>query len=196
MLAAMNPPQLDLRHTALVLIDLQKGITGLPVAPHSSADVIKNAAQLAARFREVGALVVLVRVAFSSDGGDALKPPVDVTINRGKPAADWAEIVPELSLSPDDIIITKHQWGAFYGTELDLQLRRRGISTIVLGGIATNMGVESTARAAHEHGYAQVLVEDAMSSMSEEAHLFSVRQILPRLGLVRSTAEVLVALAR
>jgi len=192
----MNPPQLDLRRSALVLIDLQKGITGLPMAPHSAANVVKNAASLAAGFREAGALVVLVHVAFSADGGDALKQPVDVTINRGKPSADWAEIVPELGTTRGDIVITKRQWGAFYGTELDLQLRRRGINTIVLGGIATDMGVESTARAAHEHGYAQILVEDAMSSMSEEAHLFSVRQILPRLGLVRSTAEVLAALEK
>jgi nicotinamidase-related amidase len=191
----MNPPQLNLPETALVLIDLQKGIVGLPLAPRPGAEVVRNSVRLAERFREAGAVVVLVHVAFSADGSDAVKVPVDMSMQRGSLPPDWAAFVPELDAHPKDILITKRQWGAFYGTELDLQLRRRGIRTIVLAGIATNLGVESTARAAHEHGYAQVLVEDAMSSLSEEAHAFSVGQILPRLGLVRSTEEVLAGCA-
>ena len=94
-----------------------------------------------------------------------------------------------------DILITKRQWGAFYGTELDLQLRRRGITQIVLGGISTNIGVESTARAAWEHGYAVVFAEDAMSAQNAEQHRFAVETIFPRLGRVRSTAQVLDALS-
>lgn len=189
----MNPPQLNLKQTALVLIDLQQGIVKMPVVPYSGAQVVKNAAEIATRFRAAGAPVVLVRVAFSVDGGDALKPEADEVFNRGPLPPDWAEFVPEIGPDPKDILITKRHWGAFHGTELDLQLRRRGIEKIVLGGIATNFGVESTARAAYEHGYHQVFVEDAMASLSEEAHAFSVRHILPRLGLVRSTAEVLAA---
>jgi nicotinamidase-related amidase len=92
-------------------------------------------------------------------------------------------------------VITKRQWGAFYGTELDLQLRRRGIRTIVIGGIATNFGVESTARDAFERGYEQVFAEDAMSSVSAEAHRFAVSVVFPRIGRVRSTDEILQALA-
>jgi nicotinamidase-related amidase len=114
-------------------------------------------------------------------------------MKRGPLPPDWAELVPEIGPRANDIVITKRQWGAFTGTELDLQLRRRGIGTIVLGGISTNIGVESTARAAFELGYGQIFVEDAMTSMSEEAHLFSVRNILPRIGQVRSTQEVLEA---
>jgi nicotinamidase-related amidase len=94
-----------------------------------------------------------------------------------------------------DIKITKRQWSAFYGTELDLQLRRRGIETIVLGGISTNIGVESTARAAHEHGYSLVLVEDAMSCGAPEHHDASLNFVFPRLGLVRQSGDVLEALA-
>ena len=86
---------------------------------------------------------------------------------RPRPA-DWAEIVPELGPEPGDLVITKRQWGAFYGTELDLQLRRRGIDTILLTGIATNIGVESTARDAYERGYRQVFVEDAMAAMGPD----------------------------
>jgi nicotinamidase-related amidase len=108
---------------------------------------------------------------------------------------NWAELAPEIGPQPGDLIITKRQWGAFYGTELDLQLRRREVRTIVLGGIATNFGVESTARDAYERGYAQIFVEDAMASMTVEAHEFVVKNIFPRIGQVRSTDEVLSALA-
>jgi nicotinamidase-related amidase len=106
----------------------------------------------------------------------------------------WDELAPELGAGPGDILITKHQWGAFYGTELDLQLRRRGVGTIVIGGISTNFGVESTARDAFERGYSLVFVEDAMAGPSPEAHAFACGTIFPRLGRVRDTQGVLAAL--
>ena len=187
----MNPPKINLAETALVLIDLQKGIVGRETAPHGAAEVVKRSAQLAARFRQAKAPVVLVNVAFSPDFGDALKQEVDLKFQMGQLPPDWTEIVAELYPQPSDLRITKRQWGAFYGTELDLQLRRRGVKAIVLGGISTNIGVESTARAAYEHGYQLVLVEDAMTSMSAEDHVFAVGKIFPRLGLVRSMEEVL-----
>jgi nicotinamidase-related amidase len=177
----------------LVLIDLQQGIVSSPVAPHTSADVVARGAQLAARFREAGAPVVLVRVSFSPGGADALKQPIDSPMNRTRPEG-WDRLVPEVGNDERDIRITKHQWGAFYGTELDLQLRRRGVQTIVIGGISTNFGVESTARDAFERSYALVFVEDAMTSMSAEGHAFAVTTIFPRLGRIRSTREVLDAL--
>jgi nicotinamidase-related amidase len=93
-----------------------------------------------------------------------------------------------------DITITKRQWGAFYGTPLDMQLRRRGTKTIVIAGIATNFGVESTARDAFERGYALVFVEDAMAGLSEGAHAFAISTIFPRLGRVRSTEDILNAI--
>lgn len=89
-----------------------------------------------------------------------------------------------------DIIVTKQQWGAFYGTDLDLQLRRRGVTQVVLAGIATSIGVESTARSAHEHGYHVTLATDAMTDMSGEAHDNSVRRIFPRLGETGTTDEI------
>jgi nicotinamidase-related amidase len=179
----MNLKPIQLPQTALVLIDLQRGIVNMPTAPRTGIEVVQNAVRLAERFREAKALVVLVHVAFS----------VDSPMKRGPLPPDWAELLPEIGPRANDIVITKRQWGAFTGTELDLQLRRRGIGTVVLGGISTNIGVESTARAAFELGYGQIFVEDAMTSSSEEAHLFSVRNILPRIGQVRSTQEVLEA---
>jgi nicotinamidase-related amidase len=185
---------LDAKQTALVLIDLQKGTLGRQTEPHSASDVLARSVRLAERFRAAGGLVVLVRVSFSPDGRDRLTQPTDEAFPAGATQPGWDEISPELGRDPKDIVITKRQWGAFYGTQLDLQLRRRGITTIVIGGIATNFGVESTARDAFEHGYALVFVEDAMAGLSSEAHSFAVKTIFPRLGRIRSTEEVLNAI--
>ncbi len=191
----MSAITLDPATTVLVLIDLQNGITAMGAHPHSAADVIARAAKLAQRFRAVGAPVVLVNVAFPL-GPAALRPESDVVMklpDAMTPA--WDSLVPELDAGALDILITKRQWGAFYGTGLDMQLRRRGIKTIVLGGIATNIGVESTARDAYEHGYHQVIVEDACAStVSEEMHDFAFKAIFPRIARVRSTEDVLNAL--
>jgi nicotinamidase-related amidase len=185
---------LDPARTALVLIDLQRGIVGRSTAPHAAADVVARAARLAGRFRERHAPVVLVRVTYSADDADRLKLPVDAApLSAGPVPADFGDIVPEVGPRPGDIIVTKRQWGAFYGTELDLQLRRRQVRTIVLGGIATNFGVESTARDAFERGYELVFVEDAMAGLSAEAHAFAIATIFPRIGRVRSAEAVLAA---
>ncbi len=120
--------------TALVVIDLQRGIVAPPTAPHLASDVVAHAAAVAAALREAGGTVVLVHVTPSADGRDALRPQTDTLAWQPLPRPpDWAEIVPELSPEPGDLVITKRQWGAFYGTELDLQLRRRGIETIGAG---------------------------------------------------------------
>jgi nicotinamidase-related amidase len=177
--------------TALILIDLQKGIVGRPTAPYSFESVLAKGKELAGRFRAAKAPVVLVNVAFSPDFADALKLPAD----RPSPAPTggfqegWAELVDGLA-APSDLRVTKRQWGAFYGTDLDLQLRRRHVTSVVIGGIATNMGVESTARAAHEHGYAVVLVEDAASSRTAEMHAFAFGHIFPLFSRVAKTDEI------
>jgi nicotinamidase-related amidase len=188
-------PELDHGTTALVLIDLQRGVAAMPVEPHSAAAVTSRAADLARAFRAAGAPVVLVRVAFSGDGGEVLRTDVD----QPRPAAgprppEYLQFVDELEQTETDIVVTKHNWGAFHGTDLDVQLRRRGIATIVLAGIATNMGVESTARAAHEHAYNLVLVEDAMAALTSRDHAFALERIFPRIGRVASTSEVVDAL--
>ena len=188
---------LDPQFVALVLIDLQQGIVSRPLQPHAAADVVSRGVALAAAFRKVGAPVVLVHVDMGVRAVAAPKGAVDEAMPRpAAPPANWSDLVPELGPTSTDLIILKRQWSAFYGTELDLQLRRRGINTIVLGGVATNFGVESTARDAWEHNYHVVLVEDAMTSLSAEAHTFAVKTIFPRLGRVRSTADVLAALSR
>jgi nicotinamidase-related amidase len=188
-----DPLTLDARTTALVLIDLQRGIMAMPVGPHAAPDVLARAVRLANACRAANAVVVLVRVSFASDGADALAQPRDMPTPSVRPAG-WDVLASELTTGNADLVITKHQWGAFFGTELDLQLRRRGINTIILGGISTNLGVESTARDAFERGYSLVFVEDAMASGLAAGHAFACEQIFPRLGRVRSTAAVLEAL--
>jgi nicotinamidase-related amidase len=191
----MQPLTIDPATTALVLIDLQHGIVGMSLAPRPGADGVANAARLADAMRAAGGLVVLVRVTPSDDGRDALQPETDLpaAAAAARPA-NWATLVPEIHRAATDMVITKRQWGAFYGTELDLQLRRRGIRTIVLAGIATHVGVESTARGAYEHGYNQVFVEDAMATAAAEAHAHVLKYVFPRMGRTRSTEQVLAAL--
>ena len=192
----MTSLSIDPKTSALVLIHLQNGVVSRQTAPHTAQEVVKNAVLLTNRFRELDSTVVLVHVAFR-DNRDRLTPPADapVPVNSALPA-NWAEIVPELHATDSDIIITKRQWGAFYGTELDLQLRRRGVRTIVLAGIATNFGCEFMARDAYERGYEQIFAEDAMSSMSADWHDFVIKNIFPRIGHVGSTAEVLSSIDR
>lgn len=185
---------LDPATTALVLIDLQQGILAYAKAPYDGATVLARAARLADAFRAAKSPVVLVKVGFSADGGDMLKPPVDAPNPPGPPPADWLDQPAELPARPGDIHILKRQWGAFHGTELDLQLRRRGIHTIVLAGIATAVGVESTARFAWELGYEIVFAEDATSGPGAAMHANSFEKVFPRLGRVRTTAQVLAAL--
>jgi len=180
---------------ALVIIDLQKGIAGRDTKPHTAADVVKRSAQLADAFRKSKLPVALVHVAFAPDRSDALRQPVDAPNPAMQLPPDWSEFVPQIGPRDGDIIIAKRQWGAFYGTDLDLQLRRRGVHTIVLCGIATNFGVESTARDAWERNYEIIFAEDAMSSMEAESHQFAIAKIFPRLGRIRSTQQVLSELA-
>jgi len=174
--------------TALVLVDLQKGITGFPTAPLPAADVIAAGARLAAAFRKRQLPVVLVNVTGGAPGR------TEQAARGGERPADWAELVPELDRQPGDILVTKQSWGAFHGTGLDMELRRRGITQVVLGGIATSIGVESTARAAHEHGYHVTVATDAVTDMDPETHRVSIEKVFPRLGETDTTDAIIALL--
>jgi len=180
-----------------VVIDLQKGIAMMPGTPHPTPTVVANCARLLATARRVGAHPVLVHVGGSPDGADRLRQTADQPMRVATaPSPDWSDFIPELDRQPSDIVIFKRQWGAFYGTDLDLQLRRRGLATIILCGIATEFGVESTARNAYERGYEQVFACDAMTSRNAESHANAVERIFPRMGRVRRTEEIIAALER
>ena len=180
--------------TALVLIDLQQGIASL-VGPEVIAGPVAAAAELAAAFRARSLPVVLVRVNFSPDGADAPRNRTGVPRPAVRPPADWAEALPELGQQPTDLEVIKHRPGAFYGTDLDLQLRARGVTGIVLGGFATSLGVESTGRAGYDHGYNVTFAIDAMADLNPSAHEHSVGVTLPQFGEVDSAAAIISALA-
>lgn len=189
-----SPLEIEKSKTALVVIDLQKGVSAFPAVPHDSKTVISNAAKLADAFRANKMPVFLVHVATTDV--ERLKPIADeaMMFRGGPPSKDWFEFVPEMGPKEEDVIVTKKQWGAFYGTDLELQLRRRGISTIVLCGISTNYGVESTARFAYEYGFQQIFAEDAMAAMSVDHHNASINFVFKRIGRIRSTEQILKAL--
>ncbi len=190
-----NPLNINKAKTALVVVDLQKGIVERPSEPYPSNIAVENATKLADAFRRNKMPVFLVKVTPSPDMEDRLKPVTDAPSLAGQDIKpDWSTIVPELGPKSTDFVITKRQWGAFYGTELDLQLRRRGIDTLVLCGISTNIGVESTARFAYEYGYHQIFAEDAMSAHSKEGHDATIKLIFPRIGRVRKTEDILTEL--
>ena len=191
----MSDLKLEAKRTAVVVIDLQKGIVGVEGDPHPTGTVIANSVRLLEAARSKGAQAVLVHVVGAANGADRLHSTVDEPMRgAAPPAADWSEFIVELDRQPGDIAILKRQWGAFYGTDLDLQLRRRGVTTIVLAGIATEFGVESTARDAYERGYEIVFAEDAMTGRSAESHANAVERIFPRIGRVRATDEIVGAL--
>ena len=185
--------QLDSHKTALVLIDLQNATVAVNTAPHPAARVVANSVKLAQAFRGHGAPVVYVRV----DLNDFLELPVDQPFNLGnRPLpAMVSEIAPSAEFQPGDILLTKRHWGAFAGTNLEQQLRSRGVDTVVLTGISSNAGVESTARQGTGLGFGFVVVEDACSGQDGEQHRFAFEKIFPRHCRVRSTKEVLAGLA-
>jgi nicotinamidase-related amidase len=175
--------------TALVLVDLQNGITSLPTV-HDAATVVARAASLADAAQSAGRPVVRIRTQFSSDGGDLLRGRTDSPGPAITPGADFAELDPRVPLAPDDLLVTKRGWDAFTGTELDSRLRRRGVRSVVIAGIATSIGVESTARTARELGYEVVVAHDAVTDLVATAHATSLEVILPRIARLES-AEVL-----
>jgi len=176
------------KQTALVLIDLQKGIVGRPLMPNTASDVLSNSASLVNAFRNAGLPIVIVNVI-------PAERPHNLRAEFKMPSAqfqlEWAEIVPEIDVRYDDIKITKHSPSAFYNTDLDSILKKLNVTGIVLAGIATSIGVEATARAASERGYNITFAKDAMTDLNDKPHENSLTFIFPRLGEIDNT-EVIV----
>ena len=172
--------------TALVVIDLQEGIKAFAPA-EAMAGVIPNATALLDAFRERGLPVCLVNVAGGAPGRTEHQM-------RGEFPANFADLIPELKPQPSDHLVTKKTWGAFTNTDLEAWLKGQGVTQIVLCGVATSIGVESTARFAYEYGFNVTLATDAMTDLSAEAHDASVKLILPRLGETGTTADIIALL--
>ncbi|MBP0450476.1 isochorismatase family protein [Kitasatospora sp. RG8] len=164
---------LDPSRTALVLVDLMDRIVAAPLAPRPGADALAVSLDLAAAFRSAGAPVVAVRV---ERPNVTEQPP-------------GSELAAEVAAAADAVVV-KRTIGGFQGTGLHELLQARGVDTLVFGGIATNLGVESTARAAADLGYELVFVEEAMTALTEAEHRAAVDLNLPRFGEVAGRADV------
>jgi nicotinamidase-related amidase len=176
------------RRPALVVVDLQKGFLGVPTAPYPFEEVVRQAARLATYFRDHDLPVVLVNVMGAAPGR------TETGRHRANRPPEWADLVDELDVQESDLRITKQRWGAFHETSLDAVLRGHSVTQIVLTGLATSIGVESTARAAYEHGYNVVLATNAMTDIDSAAHANSIERIFPRLGETGSVDEILALL--
>ena len=184
---------LNARMTALVVIDLQHGLKIMPVAPRTFDEVVARTARLAEAFRRKGSDVIWVRVDLHNFRQLVVDQPM-IDPNAPPMPPEFVEIVPEVGKREDELLITKRFWGAFDTTPLEAELRKRGVDTIVLCGISTDIGVETTARSAATLGFNVVVVEDATSARSDETHINAIERIFPFLGRVRSASEVEAAL--
>lgn len=157
--------------------------------------VVPNVRRLAEAFRAAAAPVVYARCAsLRGDGSDQtsrhraqrLVCPVWET---------GAEILDEIAPQQGDIVLTKSGSGCFTSTNLDHTLRNMGITTVVLVGMWTNSCVETTARHAGDLDYDVVIVEDACVAMTPANHEWALRYLGNNFGVVRSTDEVVAAMA-
>ena len=176
--------------TALIVIDLQKGIVdGLFI--HHIGEIIDRTRALLDRFRAKKLPVVLVNVAGRAPGRTEQGPRSGISFAEG-----WTDLLPQLYRQPGDIVVTKRSWGAFATTDLEGQLKARGVTQVVVTGVVTSGGVEATARQAYEQGFNVSLALDAMTDVGEEAHEYSIRNVFPRLGETGSTQEIISLLER
>lgn len=176
--------------TALIVIDLQNGIADYSVL-RAMAEVVEQTRTLLRAFRNAGLPVALVNVAGRPPGRTELGPRRGITFAEG-----WTDLLPELDRQPDDIVATKRSWGAFATTDLESQLKARGVTQVVVTGLVTSGGVEATARQAYELGFHVTLALDAMTDMREEAQNYTVRNVFPRLGETGSTQEIVALLKK
>jgi len=160
-------------NTALIVIDLQKGIVSGNFI-HPIADIIDRTRALIDVFRTKNLPVVLVNVAGRAPGRTEQGARASQTFAEG-----WVDLLPQLDRQPSDLVVTKRSWGAFATTDLEAQFKTRGVTQVVVAGVATSVGVEATARQAYEQGFNVTLALDAMTDFREEAHGYSVGNVLP-----------------
>lgn len=185
---------IDAKTTALVLVDFQNFSVKLKTTPISAREALANGARLADACREKNVLVVLIRVGHPSNHTPHPNLPIDQAFSGFDYSDNPMEICAELGPKDGDVIVDKYNWGAFYQTNLDAQLRRRGITTLIMGGLVTHIGVDTTMRQAQERNYAQVLASDAVAAFELSQHEHVMVHVAPRLSKVRTTGQILAAL--
>ena len=170
--------------TALIVVDLQKGIVSRPITQPMDG-VVKHTLALTEAFRGHGLPVVLVNVAGGARGRTE-QPRGHMQFPAG-----WTDLLAELNQQPQDHAVTKHTPGAFTNTGLEAHLKGLGVTQVVIVGVATSNGVEVTARQAYELGFNVTLAIDAMTDARDGAHAYSVTRVFPRIGETGATQEII-----
>lgn len=190
-------------HTALLVIDVQNdfchpdGTFGKAKSDLSMVDgMVRNLGQLIERAREIEIPVIFVQSALDDIYLFPAWRERNIRLNFETPrciSGTWGAEFYELLPSAGDLVVTKHRYSAFVGTNLDILLKSRGIQCVIAAGIATNICVESTARDAFMRNYYVVLGEDASAAYSSDQHASAVTNMKFGFGSVATTAEILKA---
>lgn len=175
------------RPVALIAVDLQLGILAA-ARPADAARIVAATSALAEACHERGYPVVWVRALGLPPGRTERPMPDD------EPPADFAEFDERLPIGPDDLVIAKRALSAFTVPELEPALASAEVSDVVVTGIATGMGVESTARGAYDAGYSVIVARDAVTDPYAVRGEHSLTHVIPGIGQVGTTAEILSAL--
>lgn len=174
------------QHTALVVVDLQTGTLANPTV-HPAGEILSRATLLVEAFRAAGRPVVLASVTGTPAGRTAYGAGA-----RAYPAEFSALAI---EAEPGDVVVQRSTWDAFAGTNLHAGLGALGVTQLVIVGVATSFGVESTARRAYDLGYSVAIVTDAITDLQKASHDNSVARVFPALGELATTPEVLALLA-
>jgi ureidoacrylate peracid hydrolase len=154
--------------TALLNVDMQRCfVENSPLASPDGLQVLTRINSLVAACRKAGVLVVHTRGWMRSDGSNLgvmgeLVPPFIVALYTE--GSETAELHNGLDVAPGDVILDKPRYGAFHATDLELILRSRGIDTVIISGIATNICCETTAREAAQRDFRVIFLRDGTAT--------------------------------
>ena len=195
-------------HAALIVIDMQNDFCAKDGFVDRGGRDVSSVQAMAKRLpvlienaRKSGVLVIFVRSFFSSDRNSFLsdvwleqaarKQGGTYTLSPGCQDGSWeCDYYGDIRPVPDDIVVTKHRYSSFHGTDLDLILRSHAIRTVILTGVSTNVCVETTARESFVRDYYTVLVGDGAAAYSPEEHQMTLRNVDRFFGEVTTIDEL------
>jgi nicotinamidase-related amidase len=191
--------EFDPGRAAVLAIDFERDIlVGDDGRLHDWAvPVVDGAARLVAWARELDIPTVWVTVERRADYADAGTSATDANQagarrmpRRLVAGTAGVDIVDGLQAAESDYRVTKPRVSAYYATALEVYLRRLGVKTLLVGGVYTHMGVESTVRSAYDHDYDTIVVSDACGAPSQTLHEHAIGRVFPLIAMVRSTADL------
>ena len=199
-------PSIPQASTALILNDMINANLRTKNPDHNKlieeSGIIQHSARLVGALRERNVPIIWIRVERRADQADVVFPLTDAFLagGRKRPPATVhgsyeAANVDELPVQPHDQVVLKPRFNPFIGTDLDLQLRARKITTILFGGYSTNVGVESGVRTARDLGYDVVVLSDCCYNVNRELHEWSLSKIMPIFARVLTSDQALKLLA-